>query len=43
MNKLEAEMFEPVYIKGLPSEDVYKSLEDLADEILKKHKDEKIV
>ena len=43
MNKLEAEMFEPVYIKGLPSEEVYKSLEDLADEILKKHKDEKIV
>jgi flavorubredoxin len=43
MDKLEADMFEPVYIKGLPSEEVYESLENLADEILKKHKSENIV
>lgn len=43
IDRLNVEMFEPVYIKGLPSEEVYNSLENLADEILKKHKEENIV
>jgi len=43
LDKLEVELFEPVYIKGLPSEASYESLENLADEILKKHKSENIV
>lgn len=43
MDKLNVELFETVYIKGLPSEESYNSLENLADEILKKHESENIV
>ena len=43
MDRLEVEMFEPVYLKGLPSEEAYVSLENLADEILNRHKSENIL
>lgn len=43
MDKLDLELYEPVYFKGLPSEEVYNALENLADEILKKHKGENLL
>jgi len=43
IHKLDVEILEPVYIKGLPDEDAFSSLEKLADEIQKKHVEYKIV
>lgn len=40
--KLDVEVIDPVYIKGIPVEENFLGLENLADEILKKHKDKNI-
>lgn len=39
MGNMKAEMFEPVISKGMPTEEAYSSLDELADNILEKHKD----
>ncbi len=43
MSNMKAEMFEPVIAKGLPTEEAYTALDELADNILAKHKDLGIV
>ena len=43
MSNMKAEMFEPVIAKGLPTEEAYSALDELADKILAKHKDLGIV
>ncbi|MHC4553059.1 MAG: FprA family A-type flavoprotein [Planctomycetota bacterium] len=40
---LKAEMFEPVISKGMPTEEAYTALDELADNILAKHKELGIV
>jgi flavorubredoxin len=43
LDHLKAEFIEPVMVKGLPDETTLQALERLADDILKKHNDSKIV
>jgi flavorubredoxin len=43
LDHLKAEFIEPVMVKGLPDETTLRELERLADDILKKHRDSKIV
>ncbi len=43
MGNMKAEMFEPVISKGMPAEDDYTAIDELADNILAKHKDLGIV
>ena len=38
IKNLNAELIEPVIVKGYPKEDDFKALERLADEIVEKHK-----
>lgn len=38
MGNMKAEMFEPVISKGMPTEEAYTALDELADSILAKHK-----
>ena len=40
---LKVEFIEPLIVKGYPREEDFKSLDKLADEILKKHKDHNII
>jgi len=39
---IKVEILQPVLVKGLPKEEDFKSLNRLADEILKKHKEQKV-
>ena len=41
LSNIKAEILTPVIIKSHPKEDDFKALEELADEILKRHKEEK--
>lgn len=43
LSGMSAEILDPVYIKGQPTEEDFRRLNHLADEILKKHKDYNIV
>ena len=43
IGKLDVEVLDPVYIKGLPDEEAYAGIEKLADEILNKHKEYNIL
>ena len=43
LTNLKLEIIEPVIVKGFPREHDLKALERLADEILKKHKENKII
>ena len=43
LDHLKAEFIEPVMVKGLPDETTLRELERLADDILKKHSDSKII
>ncbi len=43
LDHLKAEFIEPVMVKGLPDETTLLALERLADDILKKHSDSKII
>jgi len=43
LTNLKVEVIEPVIVKGFPREHDLKALERLADDILKKHKENKIV
>ncbi len=43
IKKLNVEVLNPVYIKGLPDEAAYSDLETLADDILNKHKEHSII
>ena len=43
MSNVKAEIFEPVLCKGLPDEEAYTALDELADNIVAKHKDLGIV
>ena len=38
LSSLKLEMLEPVVVKGHPNDDVFKAIDHLADEILKRHK-----
>jgi len=40
MTNLKVELIEPVVVKGFPKEEDFKSLDTLADEIVKKHKEQ---
>lgn len=42
LTNLRAEMLPPVLVKGHPKEEDFKSLNGLADEILRKHKEQKL-
>jgi flavorubredoxin len=42
LTNLKAEMLEPVLIKGYPKEEDFKALDKLADEISKRHEEQKI-
>jgi flavorubredoxin len=42
LTNLKAEMLEPVLVKGHPREEDFESLDKLADEILKKHQEQKL-
>ncbi len=43
LNNLRVEFIEPVIIKGYPEEEDFRSLDRLADDILRRHKEEKII
>lgn len=43
LNNLKAEIIEPVIIKGLPKEEDYKALDNLAEAIYNKHAEHKII
>jgi flavorubredoxin len=43
LTNLKVEIIEPVIVKGYPREEVFKSLDRLADEIFQKHKDHNIL
>ncbi len=43
LEKLHAEVIDPVYIRGQPGPEDFRALDMLADEILKRHKDYNIV
>ena len=42
VGNIHAEILEPVIVKGYPREEDFKSLDKLADEILKKHKSQNV-
>jgi flavorubredoxin len=42
LTNLKAEMLKPILVKGDPREEDFKSLDKLADEILKKHQEQKL-
>jgi len=42
LSSLKAEILQPVLVKGYPKEEDFESLDRLADEILKKHKEQKL-
>ncbi|WOF15575.1 FprA family A-type flavoprotein [Methanoplanus sp. FWC-SCC4] len=39
IQKLDVELLEPVYIRGLPNEEAFLKLDEMADDILNKHKE----
>jgi len=43
MTNLKVELIEPVVVKGFPKEEDFKSLDTLADEIVKKHKEQNLL
>ena len=43
ISNLKVEIIEPVVIKGFPKEDDFKAINRLADDILRKHKENNIV
>ncbi|MDD4127055.1 MAG: FprA family A-type flavoprotein, partial [Methanomicrobium sp.] len=43
IHKLDVDVLDSVYIKGLPGEEAYAGLENLADEILNKHREYNIL
>ena len=43
ISNLKVELIEPVISKGYPKEEDFKALDGLADEILKKHREEKVI
>ncbi|DAC71779.1 MAG TPA: FprA family A-type flavoprotein [Thermoplasmata archaeon] len=43
LDHVKVEIIEPVMVKGLPDETTLRSLERMADDILKKHSDSKII
>jgi len=43
MTNLKVELIEPVVVKGFPKEEDFKSLDKLADEIVKKHKEHNLI
>jgi flavorubredoxin len=43
LSGMNADILDPVYIKGQPTEEDFRRLNHLADEILKRHKDYNIV
>ncbi len=43
LSNLKVELLDPVVVKGLPKDEDYIALEDLADKILKKHKEAGII
>jgi flavorubredoxin len=43
LDHVKVELIEPVMVKGLPDETTFQSLNRLADDILKKHRDSNIV
>jgi flavorubredoxin len=43
LSNLKVELLDPVVVKGLPKDEDYIALEDLADKILAKHKEAGIV
>jgi flavorubredoxin len=43
LDHVKVELIEPVMVKGLPDEMTFLALNRLADDILKKHSDSKIV
>jgi hypothetical protein len=43
MINLKVELIEPVVVKGFPKEKDFRSLDTLADEIVKKHKEHKLI
>lgn len=43
LSNLKVEIIEPVIVKGFPKEEDLKALDTLADNILKKHKEQKII
>ncbi|MGB2981185.1 MAG: FprA family A-type flavoprotein, partial [Candidatus Zixiibacteriota bacterium] len=42
LTNLKAEMLQPVLVKGYPKNEDFKSLDRLADDILRKHKEQKL-
>ncbi|UCB52433.1 MAG: FprA family A-type flavoprotein [Candidatus Zixiibacteriota bacterium] len=42
LSNLKAEMLQPVLVKGHPKDEDFRSLDRLADEILRKHKEQKL-
>jgi flavorubredoxin len=43
LGNLKAEMLEPIVVKGLPTDDDFEALDELADKILRKHKEAGII
>ena len=43
LSNLKVELLEPVVIKGFPKEQDFGALDRLADEILKKHKEDNLL
>jgi len=43
MTNLKVELIEPVVVKGFPKDEDFKSLDTLADEIVKKHKEQNLL
>ena len=43
LTNLKVEILQPILVKGYPKKEDLKMLENLADEIFKKHKEQKIV
>jgi len=43
LTNLKVEILQPILVKGYPKKEDLKMLENLTDEIFKKHKEQKIV
>ena len=43
MTNMKVELIDPVVVKGFPKEEDFRSLDTLADEIVKKHKEQNII
>lgn len=43
LTNLKAEIIEPVIVKGFPKEDDFKNIEKLAEEIVRKHKEQNLI